>query len=141
MDQKVYSCCHNFLTVTQIYNSENTPIDRFYADKIAKSVFLHIFTMAFPTSLFGENVHPPPYVTCHVSCVRCQVSGVMCQVSRVRCHMSGVPCQVSRVRCHVSHVTCQMSRVRCQMSLFFFFLNKLVELVGGGSVINRTYSV
>ena len=41
---------------------------------------------------FGENVHPPPRVTCHVSGVRCHVSGVMSQVSVVRCHVSGVTC-------------------------------------------------
>ena len=50
MDQQVYSCCHNFLTVTQSYNSKNTPIGKFHAVKIAKSVFLYVFTMAFPTS-------------------------------------------------------------------------------------------
>ena len=50
MDQQVYSCCHKFLTVTQCYNSKNTPIGKFHAVKIAKSVFLYVFTMAFPTS-------------------------------------------------------------------------------------------
>ena len=55
---------------------------------------------------------------CHMSGVPCQVPGVMCQVSRFRCHVSGVTCQVSRVMLH--------------MSPFF----KVVELAGGGSVIN-----
>ena len=50
MDKQVYSCCHNFLTVTQSYSSKNTPISKFYAVKIAKSVFLYVFTMTFPTS-------------------------------------------------------------------------------------------
>ena len=50
---------------------------------------------------------------CHRSCVTCQVPGVRFQVSGVRCQVSGVT----------------------------FFLagvgDKVVELVGGGSVINR----
>ena len=41
--------------------------------------------------------------------------------------------------CHMSHDTCHMSRVTCRVShdfmLWFFY--KVVELVGGGSVINR----
>ena len=38
------------------------------------------------------------------------------------------------VKFHVSHVTCHVSRVTCHMSFFFF--DKIVELVHGGSVIN-----
>ena len=38
---------------------------------------------------------------------------------------------MSRVTCHMSHVTCH----------FFFFLDKVVELIGGGSVINGAYPV
>ena len=45
--------------------------------------------------------------------------------------MSRVTCHVSRVMCHVSRVTCHMSHV-----FFFVFFDKLVELIGGGSVIN-----
>ena len=56
-----------------------------------------------------------------MSCVQCQVSGVRRQVLGVRCHVSGVTCQVS-----------------CFLLLFFF---KVVELVGGGSVINGAYPV
>ena len=40
------------------------------------------------------------------------------------CHMSGVTCQVSGVTCHF---------------FFLFFFDKLVDLVGGGSVINGAY--
>ena len=50
---------------------------------------------------FWKNVFPPLRVTCHVSCVRCQVSGVTCP----------------------------------------FFMEKVVEPVGGGSVINGAYPV
>ena len=60
MDQQVYSCCHNFLTVTPSYNSKNTPIGRFHAVKIAKSVFLYALTMAFPTSPREAISHPFP---------------------------------------------------------------------------------
>ena len=38
---------------------------------------------------------------------------------------------MSRVTCHVSHVTCNVS--------LFFFLDKVVKLIGGGSVINGAY--
>ena len=55
MDQQVYSCCHKFLAVTQSYNSKNTPIGKFHAVKIAKSVFLYVFTMEYPTSPFKEK--------------------------------------------------------------------------------------
>ena len=37
---------------------------------------------------------------------------------------------------HVSSVTCHMSRAMCQL---FFLL--LVELVGGGSLVNKAYPV
>ena len=49
-DQQVNSCCHNFLTVTQSYNSKNTPISKFHDVKIAESVFFYVLTMIFPTS-------------------------------------------------------------------------------------------
>ena len=41
------------------------------------------------------------------------------------CHISGVTCHVAGGRCHVSCVT-----------FLLFLLDKEVELVGGGSVIN-----
>ena len=48
----------------------------------------------------------------------------------VTCHMLRVMCQLSRVRCHMSHII-----------ILFFYLDKVVELVGGGSVINGAYPV
>ena len=39
---------------------------------------------------FGENVHPSPCVTCHLSCVTCHVSRVTCHVSPVTSHLSPV---------------------------------------------------
>ena len=63
-------------------------------------------------------------------------------------------CHVPCVTCHLSCVSCQVSRVTCHMSFFFssFFIQKInikkilknkldnvVELVGGGSVINGAY--
>ena len=54
-------------------------------------------------------------------------------MSHITCNMSHVMCQLSRVRCHVSGVTCN------HFFLFFFssfFIDKVLELVGGGSVIN-----
>ena len=46
---------------------------------------------------------------------------------------------MSHAMCHVSHVTCNMSHTICHMSqffTFFFFLDKVVKFIGGGSVIN-----
>ena len=48
------------------------------------------------------------------------------------------------VMCHVSHVMYHMSHVMCHMSLNFcliFCSDKVVKLVGGGSVINGAYPV
>ena len=61
-------------------------------------------------------------------------------MSHVMCH---VKCQVTcHVTCHVTcQVTCHMSHVTCHMSFFFFFLDKVVKLIGGGSVINGAYPV
>ena len=53
-------------------------------------------------------------------------------------------CYMSGVTCHVSGVTFHVSRVWCQVSYFFLlllFFYKVVELVGGGSVINVAYPV
>ena len=55
---------------------------------------------------------PPPCLTCHMS-------SVMCHMSCAMCHMSCAMCHVSRVMCHA------------------FFLDIVMGLVGGGSVINR----
>ena len=60
---------------------------------------------------FLENVHLPPCVTCHMS----------------------------QVMCHMSHVICRMSCVTCNISIFLYFKDNMVELVGGRSVINGAY--
>ena len=58
------------------------------------------------------------------------------------------PSNMSHVMCHMSHVRCHLSRVTCNMSKKFktIFIerkkiDKMVELVGGGSVINGAYPV
>ena len=58
--------------------------------------------------------------------------------------MSCVMCHMSPVTCHVSRITCHMSHVKKNYIYIYFFLiilqkklDKVVELVGGGSVINR----
>ena len=55
---------------------------------------------------------------------------------------------LSHVINHMSHVTCYLSGVTCHMSyknIFssfgIIFLDKLVDLYGGGPVINRAYPV
>ena len=55
------------------------------------------------------------------------------EVSLILTHMSDVAC-------HVSHVMCHMSP--CNMSFFSSsFFDKLVKIIGGGSVINGAYPV
>ena len=72
-------------------------------------------------------------------------------------HVSCVTCHVSLVTCHMSPVMCHLSPVTCQKYLFFYIfiikknkkkikilqkiLDKVVELVRGGSVINGAYPV
>ena len=46
------------------------------------------------------------------------------------CYISGVLCHVSCITCYVLHVNCNFSS---------FFSDKVVELVGEGSVINTAY--
>ena len=53
-----------------------------------------------------------------------------------KCHMSHVACHVSHVTCHMSHVTCHVLCVTC-----LFFLDKVVKLIAGGSIINGSYPV
>ena len=71
-------------------------------------------------SLLYTHIHLYSYLIFVIkSCVMCHVSHVMCHKSRVKCHVSGVTCN------------------------FFSssFLDKVVKLIGGGSVINRAYPV
>ena len=58
----------------------------------------------------------------------------------VTCHMLHVTCHMSCVMCHMSRVTCYMSHVTCHFFLLLF-LDKVVKLIGGGSVINGAYPV
>ena len=53
------------------------------------------------------------------------------------CHMSHVTCHMLYARCNVSGVRCQESSVK----KFLFIFYKIVELVRGGSVINRANPV
>ena len=62
------------------------------------------------------------------------MTGVICQVSYVRCPVSVVRCPVSGAKCQVSHVGSHVSK-------YIFFLDKEVELVGGGSDINGAFPV
>ena len=52
--------------------------------------------------------------------------------------MSCVTYHMSSDMCHISHVTCHLSRVMCHR---LDSLNKMMELFGGGSVINMAYPV
>ena len=82
---------------------------------------------------------PQPHVIHQVSGVTYQVLRVRGQVSGVMCHMSGVLCHISGVICQVSHVMCYVSHVMLIYLYICFSLDKVVELVGGGSVIKRVF--
>ena len=56
-------------------------------------------------------------------------------------HVSHVTCRMSCVTCDVSRVTCHVSGVGCHVSPFFFSFYKVVERIGGGSVISRAYPI
>ena len=100
-------------------------------------------------------VHYVSYVMCHMSCVTCHVSCHVSHVmgSHVMCHMSWVHMSwVHMSWVHMSCVTCHVSPVTCYLFIYLFFyqiiiilslkkLDKRVELVGGGSVINGAYPV
>ena len=45
------------------------------------------------------------------------------------------------VRCHVLCVTCQVSHVKCPVPVVTIFLDNVMDLVLGGSVINGAYPV
>ena len=40
------------------------------------------------------------------------------------------------VTCYISHVTCYMSCVMCPVSYIYIYFDKVMKLIGGGSVIN-----
>ena len=76
---------------------------------------LHTQTVKAKELKFGEKIHLPPPVMCHIS--------------SITCHGSHVTCRGSHVTCHVSHAM--------DYNIFsIFFLAKVVKLVDGGSVIN-----
>ena len=69
-----------------------------------------------------------------MSCVMCHVSHIMCHVSPVTCHVSPVTCHMSKNMLHVLN----KENIYIYPSEKF---DKVVELVGGGSVINGAYPV
>ena len=60
----------------------------------------------------------------------------MYHMSHVMCHASCVMYHMPHVMGHVSHVTCHII-----YKYLYFMLDKLVELFGGGSVINKAYPI
>ena len=132
-----------------------------------KSIFIWISLFSLMINKFETNqivlylpvgymMHLKPPGMCHMSHVLCLVSNATFQPLPNRksygpaifTWYSPYPmCYVSCVTCQVSHVTCDVSCVTCDMShemwhnffiFFYFFLYKLLELVGEGSVIIRS---
>ena len=129
MDQQVSSCYHSFLTVTQSYHSQVTPIGAFHAEQIYEAVLLYVFRIAFTASLLTDPVQPGLFYKhlCNSfsqSVIHCEkifktiraeqlifLENVhpppcfTCHIPDVTCHVSHVTCLMSRDTCHVSHVT------------------------------------
>ena len=92
---------------------------------------------------YTYNGYKLPYqIYCHIlgiKVVMCHMplSYVICHMSYVICHMSlsYVICHMSYVICHMPYVTRHVSHVKPKN------IYKVVELVGGGSVINGAYPI
>ena len=79
-----------------------------------------------------------------VSCVTCHVSCVMCHMSCVTCHVSCVTFHLSPVTCHLSHIILFSFIFLLKKKIYKYPLeemDKVVDLVGEGSVINGAYPV
>jgi hypothetical protein len=55
--------------------------------------------------------------------------------------MSHVICQMLDVTCHGSCVTIYVSHLMCHLFFLLPLLDKVVELIGGGSFFNGAYNV
>ena len=75
--------------------------------------------------------------TCHVSHVTCH----FLTIPKPYHHVSCVPYHMSDVTFHLSLVMYHISGVTYHTFFLLFFFQKVVELVGGGSVINGAYPV
>ena len=137
----------SYLRMQLIHNVKNKLT---YTLKIShrgdKNTYLIFFWSVVEVKLANNKIHFT-HVRCYISCVICNLSPVTCHLSPVTCHMSHVTCHLSHVTCHLSHVTCHMSKY---IYIYFFFLNydkkyplkkldKVVELVCGGYIINGAY--
>ena len=90
---------------------------------------------------FWENVHPTLCIMCHMSCVPCHMSCVMSHVSHVMCHLSRVTCHLSKYYFFNFHFLFCIFRFFCFVFYHKKIVDKVMELVGGGSVINGAYPV
>ena len=65
----------------------------------------------------------------------------ICHVSPVTCHMSPVTSDLSPVMCHLSTVKYEEKKLEKKIIIIILQqkLEKVVELIGGGSAINRLY--
>ena len=83
------------------------------------------------------------HTMCHVSIVMCYVSIVICHVSCVMSHMSCVI--LSHVTCHLLNVQIIFPNIKKYKKYIYIIsfkkMDKVVQLVIGGSVINEAYPV
>ena len=106
-------------------------------------------TQEAPTSRRGRPGHPRkslqqlPIATSTSfgqSCSRTEYQALVFQLFACFTERQTPPCvtfHMSNVTCHISPAICHMSGVRCQvLKIFFLFIDKVMELVCGGSVIN-----
>ena len=108
------------MTVTESCHSNVTPIGELHAEQIAETMWLYVFRMAFPASLLSHSL----------------IRSSFCSESSTHCKSQTI---------NAGGVTCQVSNITCQVSFFLVIFikknDKVVKVVGGGSVINASYPV
>ena len=123
----IHVCYKTFLTKFFFFSIKKIKTVFHFKKKIFLSINFfclrkksHIFSINRSSCLIWSTIRHVHLLAClSVTHVTCQVSCVTCCMSSVICHMLGVMCQVSHL-----------------MFIFNFFFCKVLELVGGWSVIN-----
>ena len=62
MDQQGSPCCHNVLTISPSNHSKMNPVGHLGAEKLAEAVWLFVFKIAFPASLFAKHTYSEPII-------------------------------------------------------------------------------
>ena len=133
-------------------------VETFFNNKLCIFLFVCGYSsilsdFVFIQSFFTDRVQPGCYInsfvfhsfiqyvmTCHNNLTHPIRKSQGAEILRER--SSPTTCHMAHVICHMSHDTCHMSLVTCPMSFLNLpFFDKVLELIGGGSVINGAYLV